>query len=149
MAAYGYTRETGKNEAKAVGLALPISYKHTVEVCNFVRGKPIEQAKRLLDEVIKMKRAIPYRVFNLEMAHNRAVGSGRFPIKTCKHVRAVIESAEANAQHKGLSVANLVVTHLAPQKAGRTLRFGRQRRETKRTHLEIIVGEGKPKEAKK
>jgi len=141
--AYGYTRETGKDEAKAVGLALPISYKHTVEVCNFVRGKPIEQAKRLLDEVMKMKRAVPYRIYNLEMAHNRAVGAGRFPVKTCKHVREVIESAEANAQHKGLSVANLVVRHLAPQKAGRTMHFGRQRRESKRCHLEVIVGEKK------
>ena len=141
--AYSYANKTGKDEAKAVGVALPISYKHAVEVCNFIRGKRIEQAKRLLDEVVAMKRAVPYRIYNLEMAHNRAVGPGRFPIKTCKHLLEIIESAQANAQHKGLNVANLVVRHLVPQKAGRTMRFGRQRREMKRCHVEVVLGERK------
>ena len=140
--AYGYAYKAEKNEAKAVGVALPISFKHGVAICNYVRGRNVSKAKTMLDSVMKLKNAVPYTRYNNEMAHNKNVGSGRFPIKTCAYIKEIIESAEANAQLKGLSSANLIIKHIAAQNGGKVFHQGRNGRKGKRAHIEVVLVEG-------
>ena len=72
------------------------------------------------------------------------MAAGRYPIKACQHILALLESAESNAQFKGLSTADLIVTHISAQKGPDTWRYGRHiRRQAKRTHIEIILEERK------
>ena len=148
--AYKYSTETPENNAKAVGVSLPISTKHSIEICNFVRGKSVERVKRLLEEVVKGKTAVPFKRFTESVGHRRGkMSAGRYPAKASKEILNIVKNAEANAQFKGLSVADLVVRHISSQRAAGAMHYGRQRgRQQKRTTIEVVVEE-KRKEEKK
>ncbi len=121
---------------------LRISTKKSCEVCNFIRGKTTEKAKRLLLEVIDMKKAVPYKKFLGDTPHRRGnMAAGRYPIKTCKEILMVIESGEANARNKGLG-SNLIISHISAHKAGNQFHYGRKlRTKMKNTHINLIVKE--------
>ena len=141
---YKYSIRIGENCAKAVGIALPISRKQSIMICKFIRNKNVPLAKKHLAEVILKKRAVPFTRFNDDMGHRPGMASGRYPIKACQNILALLESAEANAQFKGLNTADLVVTHVSAQKGPDTWRYGRHiRRQAKRTHIEIVLEEKK------
>jgi len=149
---YKYSIKTGENCAKAVGLALPISRKQSIMICKFIRHKHVQLAKKHLAEVIVKKRAVPFTRFNDDIGHKAGMAAGRYPVKACQNILALLESAEANAQFKGLSTADLVVAHVSAQKGPDTWRYGRHiRRQAKRTHIEIVLEEKKTakKEKKK
>ena len=93
-----------------------ISYKATVELLNLIRGLRLEDAKRVLRDVIEMRRSVPYRKFNGKVGHRRGMGPGRFPVKAAREVLKVLESAEANAEFKGLDVNSLWIIHAAAHK---------------------------------
>ncbi|MBW3001805.1 50S ribosomal protein L22 [Candidatus Woesearchaeota archaeon] len=141
---YKYSTNIGENCAKAVGLALPISRKQSIMICKFIRNKNVQLAKQHLSEVILKKRAVPFTRFNDDMGHKAGMAAGRYPIKACQNILALLESAEANAQFKGLSTADLVVMHASAQKGPDSWRYGRHiRRQAKRTHIEIVLEERK------
>ena len=147
---YKYSAKLEGETAKAVGRDLPISKKHSYEVCKFIRRRKLSRAKELMQEVIAGKKAVPYSRFNRDLGHKKSTqGPGRYPIKTCKEILKILESVEANAQFKGMNTSNLVIAHLSAQEASRPWRYGRQRRrKMKRTHIEIMVKEGKKKAEK-
>ncbi|MDG6220798.1 MAG: uL22 family ribosomal protein, partial [Candidatus Thermoplasmatota archaeon] len=63
----GYTQPTeSEKHAKAIGRDLNISPKKAVEVCRALRGKMVPDAKEYLEDVIDMKRPVPYYRYNLE-----------------------------------------------------------------------------------
>lgn len=130
-----------------MGKDLSISTKHSVEICRFIKKKKLSKAKELLNNVLKMKMAVPYRRYTWDLAHKKSTsGPGRYPIKAVKEILGLIEAVEANAQFKGMNTGNLVIEHICAHQASRPWHFGRQRRrKMKRTHIEIIAKE----EAKK
>lgn len=142
--AYKYSTSIGKNCAKAVGLALPVSLKQSVMICRFIRNKKVQLAKKHLSDVILKKRAIPFTRFGGDVGHKPGMASGRFPVKACKNILALLESAEANAQFKGLSTADLIIRHASAQKGPDTWHYGRKiRRQAKRAHIELVLEERK------
>ncbi len=151
MTTYRYTTQAAANEAKAVGVALPISYKQSYEVAKFIRGKNVQLAKKMLEDVMAMKRPVPMTRFHGDTGHKHGMAAGRFTTKTCAYILKLLKSAESNAQFKGLSTAGLVVRHIAAQRGPTSFRYGRhRRRQAKRAHVEIVVAEVKEKkEAKK
>ena len=102
--------------AIAAGRDLRVSYKDAVELLAVIRGKKLEEAKRILEDVIEMRRPIPYRRFYGKVGHRRGMGPGRYPVKAAKAVLKVLESAEANAEYKGLDTSRLWVIHAAAHK---------------------------------
>jgi large subunit ribosomal protein L22 len=113
-------------------------------VCKFIRNKNVQLAKKHLSEVILKKRAVPFTRFNDDVGHKAGMAAGRYPVKACQNILALLESAEANAQFKGLSTADLVVLHASAQKGPDSWRYGRHiRRQAKRTHIEIVLEERK------
>jgi large subunit ribosomal protein L22 len=147
MGKHNYT--THMDGARAVGRDLPISTKHSVEVCRCIRGKSIKRAKKILQDVIMLKSPIPYRRYNRDVGHKAGMASGRFPKKTSQEILKIVESAEVNAQFKGMDTSELVVAHSVAHKASRPFHAGRQRgRYMKRTHIEIVVREMKKKDDK-
>ncbi|MBS3156018.1 50S ribosomal protein L22 [Candidatus Woesearchaeota archaeon] len=127
------------------GKNLPISTKKSVEICNLIRSMSTKKAKAVLNRVILMKEAVPYRRYNDNTSHRPGIGPGKYPIKTSKEILRLVESAEANAQNRGLST-NLVIEHISANKAPLQWHYGRKRRrKQKNTHLKIIVKELKIK----
>lgn len=137
------TKEINENMARAVGRDLPISMKHSVNVCKMLRGKNTEKAKKVLEDVISLKKAVPYKRYKHDLSHKKRIGPGRFPVKTCAEILKLVKSVEANAQFKGLNTSSLVIRHLSCHIASRPWHFGRRRRRTKRSHVEIVVEEVK------
>ena len=109
MRGYTYQAEAGRNVARARGIELPISPKKTYEVLNAIRGLPVERAKTLLEEVVALRRAVPFRRYNQETAHHPVSGPGRFPKKVAKNVLTILRNAEQNAEYDGLDAERLFV----------------------------------------
>ncbi len=144
----GYSMETDpETTAKAFGREYQISPKKSVEVCDMVRGRDVDNALNILDEVIEGERAVPYKKHNKRVAHQKGVGPGGYPQKVCKKVRSLIEECKANAENKGLDSEELRIKHIAAHRAApiqgfRPRAFGRSSpQDTKRTNIEIILEE--------
>jgi large subunit ribosomal protein L22 len=145
MSRYNYAMKINEpNTAKAVGRSLSISTKMSVEISTYVKGKNIEKAIKMLEDVASKKKPLPLKRFKHDVAHHRGVGPSRFPVKASEEIIKVIKNAQANAQSKGLNVSNLIIKHICAQQAARNFHPGRLRgRKVKRTHVEIIVEEVK------
>jgi len=136
------TKNMSENSAKAVGTDLPISTKHAVEICRFIRKMNLEKAKKLLNDVAERKQAVPFKRFHQEIPHRKGMGPGRYPKKASLGIVRILESAEANAQLKGLNTKRLVISHLRAHKASKPWHFGRWRGiKMKRTHVEVVLEE--------
>jgi len=136
--------------AKASGRDLRISPKATREICRAIRDMKLDDAKRVLQDVIDKKRPIPYRRHRKEVPHRHGLqgwSTGRFPVKAAGGVLEVLENAEANAEFKGLDLERLRVAHAAVQRARKLRRyipraFGRSSPYfDKLTHVEIVLEE--------
>ena len=140
--------EKSEHTATARGSNIGISTKFTVEVAKFIKGKNVEKAKTLLEEVIQKKTAVPFTRFTFDLGHKRgSVGPGRYPVKAAEEILALLRSAEMNAGNKGLDMNNLYVASAIASKGNTQMRPGRHRgRHAKRTHFVITLAE---KEIKK
>ena len=129
---------------------MPVSYKQSYEVAKFIRGKPVQLAKKMLEDVIAVRRPVPMTRFHGDTGHKHGMAAGRFTVNTATYLLKLLKSAESNAQFKGLSTANRVVKHIAAQRGPTTFRYGRhRRRQAKSAHVEMILGEVKAPPAKK
>ena len=136
----GYNPEL---HVRAVGRSLPISTKVSIEICNFLRKRQLQNAKKILERVITKDQAIPYKRFNMDVGHKSGkIASGRYPKKASTEILNIMKNVEANAQMKGFNTNNLQIIHLCAHKASRPWHHGRQRRQLmKRTHIEVVVAE--------
>jgi len=128
--------KTAKASCKDVG----ISTKHCIEICRALRYKNTTYAKKYLEEVSEIKRAVPMLYFHRNIAHKKGMSSGRFPEKAAKVVLKLIQAVEANAQNLGMDISELKITRILANRAAQPYTGGRHRRGTKSTHLEIEVG---------
>lgn len=144
MKGYTFGNYNKEHMARTLGTAMPISFKQSVEICSFIKNKNISDAKKILQNAAEGKKAISFKRYNRDLGHKKKIGPGRYPEKASKEFIKLIESAEANAQFKGLNTSNLVIAHISAHKAGKAWHFGRQsRRRMKRTNVEIVVEEKK------
>lgn len=142
MASYNYSYKVTEKMAKAVLRSEAISTKHSVEICNMLRGLPLNKAKKLLSEVVELKKPVPFKRYNDNVGHRRGMGPGRYPIKAAAKMLELFNAVGANAQVKNMDVETLVIKHLCAHQASRPMRMGRQRgRVGKRTHVEVVVVE--------
>jgi large subunit ribosomal protein L22 len=136
--------------AIASGRDLRISPKASREICHYIKGMKLDKAKEALQEVIELKRAIPYRRHKKKVAHRKGVegfDAGRFPQKAAGAVLKLLDSVEANAEFKGLYTDRLKIIHIAAHRA-RVIRnyipraFGRSSPYFHHlTHIEVAVEE--------
>jgi len=137
-----------KNTGRAVIKDADISFKTSVEICNFIRGKNVDKAIRILEDVLEKTQAIPFKVYNRNIGHVPGMGSARYPQKASKIILQLLKDAKANAINKGLS-SDLIIAHLVPNKAAEPHHYGRQRgTKMKRSHVEVILSEKKVQEKK-
>lgn len=142
MKGYTFRNYNQEHMARAIGMALPISFKQSVEICSFIKNRNINDAKKMLHSVSEKKLAIPFRRYNWDLGHKKGMGPARYPEKASMEFIKLIENVESNAQFKGLNTSSLVIAHASAHKAGKSWHFGRKSRRTmKRTNIEIIVEE--------
>ena len=134
--------------ARAMGYELHVSPRHAVEICSEIKGKPVLGAKKLLEDVIELRRSIPFRRFKKKVGHRSEVsGAGRYPRKAASEMLRVIKDAEGNASYKGLNPEKMFIKHIAAKK-GRTIEgimpraFGRaSAKNTETVSVELIIEE--------
>lgn len=107
------------HDAVSYGRELPISYKHSVEICRTIKGMRLESAKNYLNDVISLKKAVPFKRFNKKVAHRRNIDgwdAGRYPKKASMAILRLLNNLEKNAEYKGLEVENLMIKHASASK---------------------------------
>lgn len=113
-----------KYSFKTEGLAIAqlhdvdCSYKDLSQVLSYVKGKPVEEARKALNAAIAMTKPIPFNKFNTGMGHRSQLGGkkGKFPKKECQFALDLIDNAVANASKKGMNVASLVIKQASANK---------------------------------
>ena len=140
----GYDKE---KMARAMSKNLPISTKHAVEICNFIKKKSTKKAKAMLKEVIDKKLAVPFKIYKKDIPHRRGnIAAGRYPEKGAKHILKLVEQVEANANNLNLNEDSLIIEHISANKAAQAWHYGRKkRRRMKRTNVELVVREEETK----
>ncbi|RLF79824.1 50S ribosomal protein L22 [Thermococci archaeon] len=151
MAKFSYSFQNFDPErmAKASGRDLRMSPKLSVEVCREIKGMMLNDAIKLLDDVIAKRKPIPLRRFNDSQGHKKGkgFGPGRYPVKVAKEIKKILLNARNNAEQKGLDPDRLKIIHAAahrgpvlrgyiPRAFGRATPFNEQT-----THIEIVVEE--------
>jgi len=130
--------------AKAMGLELRISPKHAREICNTLRGMKVEAAKAYLEDVVAMKKAVPFKRYARNVAHRHGLeggDAGRYPQKAAKAVLEVLVNAISNAEYKGMEPDGMKIHHAGTLK-GRTIRGWMPRamgRATPKNHETVSV----------
>jgi large subunit ribosomal protein L22 len=137
MVTYSYAVQKSAEMALALGHDLGISTKDSIEICSRIRGKKVGRAKVMLESAVNLETPIKYTRFSEGASHKPGMGMGKYPVKASRAILALVKSAEANAQIKGLG-KDLMVAHALAQKGAKSPKYGRHlRRSAKRTHVEI------------
>ncbi len=147
---YGYSFAAYNKDhmVRVVGRDIPISTKHSIEICGVIRNKPLAAAKKIVAAALEEKNPIPFRRFTNGLGHKPGMAAGQFPKKACSRFQSLLNALETNAQQKGLNTAHLVVIHAVANRGPRPYRAGRHRgRRMKNTHIELVARE-KKQEAK-
>ena len=122
-----------KTEAVVNISGLPISTKHSVAICNFIRGKNIDNAIAILEPVQMLKRAIPMKG---EIPHRKGdMMSGRYPVKAAGEFIKILKSLKANAIVNELELEKYVIFCKADVASRPYRKSGRAR--GKRTNVQI------------
>ncbi|MDD1699477.1 MAG: 50S ribosomal protein L22 [Methanoregula sp.] len=152
MARIEYSQKiSGDNIAKAKANELNMSPKHSIEIATFIRHKRVNDAIAYLNEVIGLKKAIPFRRFNRNVAHKRGLpgswDAGRYPVKASKAYIRVLESVKKNAEYIGLDADNLEIIHVSAHRGRAQKSFfpramGRASPKVRETvNIEVVVRE--------
>jgi large subunit ribosomal protein L22 len=136
--------------AKASAREVRVSHKHAREICKTIKGMMLDNAKTYLRDVMDKKKAVPFRRYNKKLGHRHGTpktAAGRYPIKAAKQVLNTLQSAESNAENKGLDLDRLRITHASAYPGMKIKRYtprahGRAspKYETT-THIEIVLNE--------
>jgi ribosomal protein L22 len=120
-------------EAVVNGRNVPVSKLEAVAICDFIRGKDIDKAIAMLEEVVRLKRAVPMKG---EIPHRKGkIMSGRYPIKTAGEIITLLKSLKSNAIANELELEKNVLFCMANNASRAYKRFGSTR--YKRTHITL------------
>ncbi|HSD04307.1 MAG TPA: 50S ribosomal protein L22 [Nitrosopumilaceae archaeon] len=102
-----------------------ISHKHAREIAVTIKGMTIEKARNYLDDVVRLKRAVPFRRYHNEVGHKSDTGvmSGRYPQKAAGEFIKLIDNLESNAEYKGMDLDRLRIVNATVHKGRKIQRF--------------------------
>lgn len=136
-----------EKSARAYGRDLQCSPKHAENVAKAIRKMKVKDAEKLLEDIIKKRRPIPFKTHNTERAHKKGMGPGGYPVKASQKILEVLKNAMNNAEYKGLDPENMIIAHISTYK-GRIIEgympraMGRSSAWNERTtNVEIIIEE--------
>lgn len=152
MARIDYSQKiNGDTIARAKANELNMSPKHSIEIATFIRHQRVNEAIAYLNDVVGLKKAVPFRRFNRNVAHKRGLpgnwDAGRYPVKASKAYIRVLESVKKNAEYIGLDAENLEIIHVSANRGRAQKSFfpramGRASPKVRETvNIEIVVRE--------
>ena len=126
-----------------------ISHKHAREIAVAIKGMSIEKARDYLMDVVKAKRAVPFRRYKNEVGHKSDTGvmSGRYPKKAAGEFIKLLDNLESNAEYRGMDLDRLRVVNATVHKGRKIKRFipRAMGRATPKvdilTHVELVAQE--------
>lgn len=116
----------------AAGKDLPISTKHAIAICRFIRNRKVDDAVSILQDVSNLKKAVPMKG---ELPHRKGMDSGRYPKNASNAFIRLLKNLKANASNLGVDASSLVI-HAKSNLASRR-RFSRRAKFFKRTDVFI------------
>jgi len=127
-----------ENMVRVVGNFLPISLKKSREIGRSIKGMKVKKAIDYLNQVIELKKPIPYKRYNMDTPHRKGkgFGPGRYPVKDSKEIIKLLNSAIKIAENKGLVVDSLIINHFVVHRA-----VSKESRRGRFVHLEIALKE--------
>ncbi|MBM3233848.1 hypothetical protein FJZ19_02010 [Candidatus Pacearchaeota archaeon] len=132
-----------KEKAVVNGKDLPISKKHSMAICDLIRGKNPEEMIPELELIMKMKKPLKMRG---EIPHRHGkIMSGRYPVNASKVFINLLKNLQANSQVNGIE--NPIITLAIANDASRPFRRGGRER-FKRTNVYLEAKERKVSEKK-
>jgi large subunit ribosomal protein L22 len=102
-----------------------ISHKHAREIAVKIKGMSIETARNYLQDVIRLKRAVPFRRYNNEVGHKSDTGvmAGRYPQKAATEFVKLLDNLESNAEYRGMDLDRLKIINATVHKGRKLQRF--------------------------
>ncbi|MEK6935569.1 MAG: uL22 family ribosomal protein [Nanoarchaeota archaeon] len=125
-----------KKEAVVNAKDVGISTKHSIAICNYIKGKTLDTAFSMLSAVERMKKAVPMKG---EIPHRRGMMSGRYPINATIEFIKLLKSLKSNAIANELEFEKYVIFCKADVAPRPYKRFGKGR--FKRTHITLKLVE--------
>ncbi|MCL4364859.1 MAG: hypothetical protein M1569_01135 [Candidatus Marsarchaeota archaeon] len=103
---------------RAISYDINASYKDLGAACDAVRYMRASDAISVLDRVMSLEHAIPYRRHNKHMGSRHELGGskGAYPRKAAAEVKKTIENAIANANNKGKSGSDMPIVWASANK---------------------------------
>lgn len=134
-----------KDYAVANARSVKISKKYSVAICKMIKGKKIDEAIKMLEEVIVMKRAV--RMENREVGHKKGKGmsGGRYPINASKEFIRLLKQLSTNALVNGFDIEEGRIVCKVNQASRRYRRMGHR---FKATHIDLRIEVPKVKKKK-
>jgi len=147
---YKIPEEEEDKYVKASLREVSISPKHAVEIARKIRNMYVDDARHYLEDVIGMKRPVPFKRYKKKIAHRHGLEkwyAGRYPVKAAKFFIKLLDNLVNNAEDKGLDTSRLKIIHCATHK-GRKIEKYIQRAFGRSSpyfdtlvHIEIIAKE--------
>lgn len=134
-------KKTKKNEASVNGLGLSISTKEGLHICDMIRYKKVDVAIKMVEEVVKMKRAVP--MHNREVGHKKGMMGGRYPVRCSKDFVLLLKQLRANAIYNGMEIEEAIISECKTNMASAPFKRGGAR--AKRAHVFLKLGPNKKK----
>jgi large subunit ribosomal protein L22 len=102
-----------------------ISHKHAREIAVKIKGMSIESARNYLQDVIRLKRAVPFRRYYNEVGHKSDTGvmAGRYPQKAATEFVKLLDNLESNAEYRGMDLDRLKIINATIHKGRKLQRF--------------------------
>ncbi len=121
------TKMSPKKSAKAYGRALRISTKDSVILCREINRKNLQKGRRMLEDLLQKKRDI----------------KGKYYTNSAKEILSILNSAEANAEFKGLDTGRMIIHASAHQGFGfmRPRRLKLRGTKRKMTNIQIVLSQ--------
>lgn len=119
---YSLDKKSDKT-AKAMCYEADISPRHAIELCRELKTMRISEAKDYLNDVIALKRAVPFKRHNKNVGHRRGLhkwDAGRYPQKAASEILRLLNNVESNAEYKGLEPDHMHILYMSA-KRGRVI----------------------------
>lgn len=114
MGKLNYSLEPEGRTSRAMGHELHISPKHAREICRTLRGMKVKNAVPYLEDVIALKKAVPFKRYRRNVAHKHGLvgwDAGRYPEKAARAILEVLKNASGNAEYKGMEPDKMRIYH--------------------------------------
>ncbi len=118
--------EEKEKYVKASLREVSISPKHAVEIAREIKGMYVEDAKRFLEEVVSLRRPVPFKRYKKKVPHRKGLEkwyAGRYPVKAAKFFLKLLDNLINNAEDRELDVERLKIIHCAAHKGTKIRKY--------------------------